>query len=682
MPASRRAIRSGTSELSTPSNLPNMPISSADTAPTHATTSPLEGYVPFPEDLRTKRHVESSFAIGRPSKRTAVLILHGIGSQKPYETVDQFARGLMGFFRRPQSSEHPLSQPDSLSAQPTQEIRLRQHKANPNTSENDWTQAFVRIRSANRPGDLIDVYEYYWAPVITDRVSAFQSLAFLIAAGLSPFQYLRDNLTVINRAHASASSVNKLAWLVFAFCREVYRMLFIFLPLIAIVLGLYWLLAGSVANLSLASIGANAGSIPGKRGIFSYLLLEPPLNISQAVELAGVAVRFLLLGMCAIFLFQEFFAGAQGNPSEKSPPIYTGFIATLFAGLLIVPRLLQGRPDLITLTRDFLHLPFSLQARYAAGFLLIVIGISFSSKIFRSAWKRAGKAVRRHAPLTIAAVLALVAFIVLFSVLGLKPSLPWAVDLLALPSFLNWPGVVLYAFLAIFAYISRKILTSAIGCLAVYLGADDLSKNFAARSQILHECTTMLIDLIAGRDETGKPDQEWIYDDVLVAGHSLGSVIAYDSLSQLIVRDLAKDPSLNGVPLEKVKGLLTFGCPLNKVVYFFRARTNLRTNVLSQILYVLHSFRLRTALPPEANPMIAIPHPFPANIPFARDFRWYNAYSPFDIISGRMQFYAADLDVPVERGVTPWTAHLSYWENDDLYSLFSDLMDPRSLTNS
>ena len=86
-------------------------------------------------------------------------------------------------------------------------------------------------------------------------------------------------------------------------------------------------------------------------------------------------------------------------------------------------------------------------------------------------------------------------------------------------------------------------------------------------------------------------------------------VIAYDSLSQLIVRDLAKDPSLIGVPLEKVKGLLTFGCALNKVVYFFRARTNLRTNVLSQVLYTLHSFRLRTPLPPEANPEMAVPHP-------------------------------------------------------------------------
>lgn len=644
---------------------------SADTVPAQI-TAPLKGYVPFPEGLRTSHHVGPSCAIGQPPKRTAVLVLHGIGAQKPYETLDQFARGLLGFFRRPQPPEHPLAQADGWSAQPTQEVRLRQHRANPNTNEKDWTQAFIRIRNSSHVREWIDVYEYYWAPVITDRVSALQSLAFLIAAGLSPFQYLRDNLNVINRAHATASRGNKLSWLFFAFCREVYRMLFIFVPLVAFAVGLYWLLASSVADRL----------VPGKPGLFSYLLLKPPLHIPEAVHLGVTAVRFLLLGMCAIFLLQDSFSGAQGRPSEKSPPIYTGFIVLLFASLLVVPHFLQGHLHLTALATDFLHLPFWSQAAYGTGFVLVLVAASFCSEILRSAWKRAGKAFDRHLALIIVTSLGVAILVTLFSVPRFNPFLAKAIDFLALPTFLNWRAVILYAVLTLVAYVSRKVLTSAIGCLAVYLGADDLSKNFAARSQILHECTSMLIALLAGRDEKGYPDQEWIYDEVLVAGHSLGSVIAYDSLSQLIVRNLAEDPSLNDVPLKKVKGLLTFGCPLNKVVYFFRARTNLRTNVLSQILYMLHSFRLRTPLPPEANPKIAVPHPFPEKVPFAPDFLWYNAYSPFDIISGRMQFYKADLDVAVERGVTPWTAHLSYWENDDLYSLFSDLLYPRTPANS
>jgi hypothetical protein len=124
-------------------------------------------------------------------------------------------------------------------------------------------------------------------------------------------------------------------------------------------------------------------------------------------------------------------------------------------------------------------------------------------------WKRAGKAIERHPGLTIVTLLGVAILVTLLSVPELKPSLARAIDLLVLPGFLNWRAVILYAFLALVAYLSQKVLTSAIGCLAVYLGADDLSKNFAARSQILHECTTTLINLLAGCDETGKPDQKW-----------------------------------------------------------------------------------------------------------------------------------------------------------------------------
>ncbi len=640
----------------------------ANTAPRQGISSSLEGYAPFPARLRTGDHIRPSLTAAPLPKRTAVLVLHGIGAQKPYETLDQFARGLLGFFRPAQPGEQAPTPEREPSDKPTQQIRLRQYAANPNTGEKDWTQAFVRVRTPSRPGSFIDVYEYYWAPVITDRVSAFQSLKFLIGAGLSPFQYLRDNLTVINRAHASASRGNRLSWLFFALCREVYRMLFIFIPLIGLALGLYWLLANSVADRLVSS----------KPGIFSYLLRTPRLDIPQALHLASFAVRLLLLGMCAIFLFQEFFAGAEGSPSEKSPPLYSSFIAALFVVLLVVPRLLRGHLHLIALAQHFLQLPFRSQVLYEAGLLVIAIAASFCSKILRSAWKRSGKALGRHRALTIIAAVTVTIVSTVLSIPRFRPSPAQIIDLLALPAFLNWPRVLLYACLAIFAWVAQRVLTSAIGCLAVYLGADDLSRNFAARSQILHECTAALINLLAARDETGKPNEEWVYDQILVAGHSLGSVIAYDSLSQLIVRGLAKDPSLTDVPLQKIKGLLTFGCPLNKVVYFFRTRTNLRTNVLSQILYALHSFRLRVPLPPQANPAIAVPHPFPEKIPFAPDFLWYNAYSPFDIISGRMQFYTADMDVAVERGVMPWTAHLSYWENDDLYSLFNDLLYPRS----
>ena len=71
-------------------------------------------------------------------------------------TLDHPARGLRNFFE----SLQPNSKPD-------QKICFRQHKAKLNTNQKDWTQAFARIRPDSRSEDVIDVYEYYWAPVIT-----------------------------------------------------------------------------------------------------------------------------------------------------------------------------------------------------------------------------------------------------------------------------------------------------------------------------------------------------------------------------------------------------------------------------------------------------------------------------------------------------------------------------------
>lgn len=96
-----------------------------------------------------------------------------------------FARGLMRFFRPAlEAVDAPpaTNTPDG----PTQEVLLSQNKVNVNTSERDWTQAFVRIRPGSGTSDSIDIYEYYWAPVITGRVCAVKSLQFLIGAGPRP----------------------------------------------------------------------------------------------------------------------------------------------------------------------------------------------------------------------------------------------------------------------------------------------------------------------------------------------------------------------------------------------------------------------------------------------------------------------------------------------------------------
>lgn len=76
------------------------------------------------------------------ASRTAVLLIHGVGEQRPMETLRPFVRGVLGI---PESATEPgfFSKPDRISK--SLEMRV--------------------LRS--RDG-LVDFYEYYWAQLITE----------------------------------------------------------------------------------------------------------------------------------------------------------------------------------------------------------------------------------------------------------------------------------------------------------------------------------------------------------------------------------------------------------------------------------------------------------------------------------------------------------------------------------
>ena len=232
------------------------------------------------------------------------------------------------------------------------------------------------------------------------------------------------------------------------------------------------------------------------------------------------------------------------------------------------------------------------------------------------------------------------------------------------PLSLRLFNLFIYVGLALLCYLINLFLTSAIGGLAVYLGSDTLSENFAARSQILSECTATVTSLLSPMldDLPQDTDGRQQYDRVFIAAHSLGSVIAYDVLNDLMVKNLA-----SGSPkgLERIAGLFTFGCPLNKTYYFFRTRTDEKTTVLNEILFSLHNFRLRVPPPSEA---ASTPSPF------SSAFKWFNAWSPYDFISGRMLFYQADSNQVVTAAHEPAMAHIGYWEDPNLYRFFAGLL--------
>jgi hypothetical protein len=145
------------------------------------------------------------------------------------------------------------------------------------------------------------------------------------------------------------------------------------------------------------------------------------------------------------------------------------------------------------------------------------------------------------------------------------------------------------------------------------------------------------------------------YETHLLMAHSLGSVIAYDTLNRLIA-----DDQVNGGRVQvaaRTRLLLTFGSILDKTAFLFRAQAD-------------HG-EVREALASASQPLISDPRARP---------RWINIFSPSDVFSGALDYYdpvngqsgsgrslhtppppitnVADPDAWL-----PLIAHVQYWTN-------------------
>ena len=87
-------------------------------------------------------------------------------------------------------------------------------------------------------------------------------------------------------------------------------------------------------------------------------------------------------------------------------------------------------------------------------------------------------------------------------------------------------------FFAVWVYFVQEYL----GDVAVYVNTDQKAKNYAARAEILDGSTTALSRLLKAKVKDDQKRERWKYDEVLLVGHSLGSVISYDTIDELLAR--------------------------------------------------------------------------------------------------------------------------------------------------
>jgi len=204
--------------------------------------------------------------------------------------------------------------------------------------------------------------------------------------------------------------------------------------------------------------------------------------------------------------------------------------------------------------------------------------------------------------------------------------------------------------------VTRWFLIEFAGDVAIYVSGYKLSKWDEVRNKI-KKSVYDLADTIYRARVAGKPGNPFLYQNIMIVGHSLGSVISYDALNQLALRDEMAAAQGRMQDFENAVArtplFITFGSPLDKVAFLFR--TKAKTD------------ELREAAAAVLQPLIR-----------SYEFRpkeWVNIYSWADLISGKLRFYDDPAraggpprvqNVPDPQAWVPLAAHTEYWLNEIL----------------
>lgn len=186
----------------------------------------------------------------------------------------------------------------------------------------------------------------------------------------------------------------------------------------------------------------------------------------------------------------------------------------------------------------------------------------------------------------------------------------------------------------------------------IYTTTDVRSKRYNARKKILGGCVKKVTSLVEDSD----------YHQIVLAGHSLGSLILYDTLNR-IIHDINANKRDSKPNTKKISGLVTFGSPLDKIAFFFRERAEEEQFVREQILDHFHCFK---HISMDGNRSeITISDPVKERL---EDTKWINFYHREDTFSGHLDAYRDVVNIDTQENVDGLiNAHSHYWKCETMY---------------
>jgi len=248
------------------------------------------------------------------------------------------------------------------------------------------------------------------------------------------------------------------------------------------------------------------------------------------------------------------------------------------------------------------------------------------------------------------------------------------------------------------------VLTDFVGDVVAYTAIDPRLRLNKVREDILSGCVHKLRHLLEAKNEKG----ELVYDQVIVAGHSLGSMVIYDAVSQ-INRELQAGCWKIPGNSQRLSGLVTFGSPLDKIAMFFwplpektsppdddASRNKAGWLQAKNALYAgllphFHGLRgLNVALRGEQPLTVKQPE----NEPLAH-MVWLNFYHPEDLVAGHLDAYEKLTNIKTSAGIekngdnhtgahTPGfpEAHSYYWYDPRMLQMIIDTFLERDIAHA
>jgi len=444
---------------------------------------PFPGIRPekFAETVPLEKFVEAVPAGARP-KRRAAWIVHGMGQQVPFETLDGLAEGIMRV-------AHPVPGADGFAP------RVRTVRIGDQTVQRVELDVFERNSRVE-----LHLYEAYWAPVTEGQVKLTDVISFLFSA------CFRGLLNVFRPFHR-------------AMFDQVVETKIRFRAAAEITISLLTLASLIVINAVIVASGAAKYGLTGQQ----FHIADNWVALSATAScLSAAAIAFgLILFLAELSQPAE---GARWSARIISVAVWMAFYLTL-AAILAGAASLAVFATYSSLKFSPSDPPFPQLQAFANLLAGAIVVFTLAVLAFKGILRSVGREMRSSIPYTPFFLLSIGIFLGAFfgpMFMGLG-AISFSGVYSVLPGWVSGPFWV-WPMLLLVSALVRELMIQYVGDVAAYVTSQNLDRFNRIRQRIKQ------IALDSARAVyLAQENGEFLYDKIAVVGHSLVSVIAYDT---------------------------------------------------------------------------------------------------------------------------------------------------------